>query len=81
MSAEITITDDMAKVELETRQQLKSNLWFRYRAGRVTAPWMKAVCHTDVINPAQSLIKVFATLRLLPLQADKQNGDTAQETS
>lgn len=58
VSAEITITDDMAKaVELETRQQHKNILWFRYRAGRVTASRMRAVCHTDVTNPAQSLVK------------------------
>ena len=55
---EITITDNMAKVvELETRQQHKTNLWFKYRAGRVIASRLKAVCHTDVTNPSQSLVK------------------------
>ena len=55
---EVTITDDMAKaVESETRQQHKTNLWFKYRAGRVTASRMKAVCHTDITNPSQSLVK------------------------
>ena len=54
----IKITEDMAKaVELETRQQSKTNLWFKYRAGRVTASRMKAVCHTDSTNPSQSLVK------------------------
>ena len=56
--AEVTITDDMAKaVELETRKQHKTNLWFKYRAGRVTASRMKTVCHTNMTNPSQSLVK------------------------
>ena len=46
----------MAKqVELETRQQYYSNLWFKYRAGRVTASNMKAAYHADSHNPSQSL--------------------------
>ena len=54
----IEVIDYMAQaVEKETRKQNKTALWFKYRAGRVTAFHMKAVCHTDVINPAQSLMK------------------------
>ena len=54
----IEVTDDMAQaVEKETRAQSKTPLWFKCRAGRVTASRMKAVCHTDITNPAQSLIK------------------------
>ena len=54
----VQISEDMARaVELETRQQSKSNLWYKYRAGRVTASRMKAVCNTDVTNPSQSLVK------------------------
>jgi len=57
-STEIQVTDDMAKaVEKETRSQSSSKLWYTYRAGRVTASRMKAVCHTNVANPSQSLIK------------------------
>ena len=41
-------------VENETRSQANSKLWFRYRAGRVTASRMKAVCHMDATNPSQS---------------------------
>ena len=56
----IEITDDMSQaVEKETRKQSKTPLWFKYRAGRVTASRMKAVCHTDVTNPAQSLVKTI----------------------
>ena len=54
----IEITDDVSQaVEKETRKQSKTPLWFKYRAGRVTASRMKAVCHSDVTNPAQSLVK------------------------
>ena len=44
-------------VERETRLQSHSKLWYTHRAGRVTASCMKAICHTNVSNPSQSLIK------------------------
>ena len=54
----LTVTDEMAaNVEKETRTQFKSSLWFQHRAGRVTSSRMKAVCHTNPANPAQSLVK------------------------
>ena len=57
-SLKILLTKNQAeKVEIETRNQAKSNLWFKFRAGRVTASKMKAVCHTDALNPSQSLVK------------------------
>ena len=54
----LTITEEMAEqVELEIRQQAKSNLWYKFRAGRITASNMKAVCRTNSANPSKSLIK------------------------
>ena len=54
----IQVADEMAEaLEKETRLQSKSNLWYKHRAGRVTSSCMKAVCHTNVANPAQSLVK------------------------
>jgi len=51
----IVLTDDMAQaVEKETRKQSKTPLWFKYRAGRGN---YCISCHTDVTNPAQSLMK------------------------
>ena len=51
----ITITASMAEsIEAATKAQSGSKLWFQYRAGRVTASRMKAVCHT---NESKSLIK------------------------
>ena len=45
-------------VEKACREQYKSRVWFKYRAGRITASKMKAVCHTNPANPAQTLIKL-----------------------
>ena len=57
VSLSLEFTERMSQlVEKETRSQAKSSLWFKYR-GRVTASYMKSVCHTDSANPAQSLIK------------------------
>ena len=54
----IQVTDEMAEpLEKETRLQSKSNLWYKHRAGRVTSSCMKAVCYTNVANPAQRLVK------------------------
>ena len=44
-------------VEQETRQQSASKLWFKFRAGRITASRMKQACNTDPAIPSQSLIK------------------------
>ena len=49
-------------LERETVSQARSKLWFKYRAGRVTALKMKVVCHTDYSNPSQSLIKSICYL-------------------
>ena len=45
------------KLEEATRNLHQSKLWFKYRAGRVTASHLKAAVHTDVTQPSQSLIK------------------------
>lgn len=44
-------------VEKASREEYKSGVWFKYRAGRITASKMKAVCHTNPANPSQTLIK------------------------
>ena len=52
----VDITNEMAlAIERETRLQSNSKLWVKYRAGRVTASRMKAVCHTDPTNPPKAL--------------------------
>jgi len=59
-------------MEMETRRQSKTPLWFKYRARKVTAFLMKAVCHTDGTNPAQSLVKEFVIQRLLTLYPSRR---------
>ena len=57
-TVEINVTNEMAiAVEKAMRNQSNSKLWFKNRAGRITASRMKAVCHTDAANPSQSLMK------------------------
>lgn len=56
----IHITNDMAKaVQQATVKQSASKLWYKFRAGRVTASRMKQVCHTSLSKPSQSLIKTI----------------------
>lgn len=49
--------EEIMNVETSTRKQSEEKLWYEFRAGRVTASKMKAVCHTDFTNPSKSLIK------------------------
>ena len=44
-------------VEQETRNQSKNLLWFKFRAGRITASLMKRVSKTDPNKPSQSHVK------------------------
>ncbi|XP_061580348.1 inhibitor of growth protein 1-like isoform X1 [Cololabis saira] len=54
----ISVSEEQARaVEVATRDQASSKLWFRFRAGRITASKMKTACCTDPNKPAQSLIK------------------------
>ena len=74
-SVSLNITQKMVEcVEAAARDQSKSKLWYKYRAGRITASRMKAVCYTDAAKPSQSLIKGICYLRLLTLQARPQIG-------
>ena len=54
---QLHLTVDMVEaVEKETRLQSHSKLWYTFRAGRVTASKMKAVCRTSLYKPSKSLI-------------------------
>lgn len=54
----LNVTPNMAfTVEKKSIKQYQSRIWFRYRAGRITASKMNSSCHTDAANPAQSLVK------------------------
>lgn len=45
------------EIEQQTKEQSKSKAWYRFRAGRITASQMKAVCRTSPDNPSRSLIQ------------------------
>jgi hypothetical protein len=54
----IDVTCDQSKcLEEATRTQAASALWYRHRAGRITASKMKRVCRSNPDQPSQSLIK------------------------
>ena len=54
---QLSVTSQEAQnFEVNTREQAKSPVWFKQRAGRITASKMKAVCATDPSHPSQSLI-------------------------
>ena len=57
--------EQVVKLEAETRGQSSKKSWFLHRAGRITASNFKAVVATNPCMPSQSLIKRFATLKLL----------------
>ena len=55
-SIKLQVTPDQANcVEVATRKQHQSKLWYRFRAGRITASKMKLVCSTDPNSPSQIL--------------------------
>ena len=57
-SVQIDMSEEMARnVEEATREQSRSKLWYKYRAGRVTASKMKRVCRTSLEKPSHRLIK------------------------
>ena len=52
-----TVTPEQAEaLAIRTHSQAKSSLWFRMRAGRITASNFKSVSHTDESSPSLSLI-------------------------
>ncbi len=54
----IALTSNQIKmVEAKTILQSHSKLWFRQRAGRITASKFKEACQTKISQPSKSLIK------------------------
>ena len=49
--------DQVELVEINTRKQSSSRVWFQQRAGRVTASRLKSVLNTNISQPSTSLIK------------------------
>jgi len=56
--SKLAVTEDEAKnCEIDTQRQSKCKNWFSFRAGRITASKVKAVCRTSTDNPSKSLLK------------------------
>ena len=54
----IVVSGEKAKaVELETKEQSSSPVWYQQRSGRITASHLYAVCRTNPESPSKSLIK------------------------
>ena len=54
---DISVSQQQAKaVELSTKSQVRSRLWFSMRTGRITASRFKAASRTDPASPSVSLI-------------------------
>ena len=50
---------DCHNIEVETKAQSSSQVWFEQRAGRITASKFKSVCHTNPQKPSLSLVKTI----------------------
>ena len=49
-------TNKVELIEKKTREQSKSELWYRARSRVITASNFRACCHTDIAEPSKSLI-------------------------
>ena len=81
-AVEITVTKEMSNaIKEETRNQANSKLWYKYRAGRITASKMKAACCTksaySTQNPMKSICYPHACSHSVP-QVNKLNGDVSR---
>ena len=72
----ISISEEQAvNIELASRDQSSTKVWFQVRSGRTTASRFKAACHTDVSQPSQSLIKLSAILKITGSLRKLPSGD------
>lgn len=77
----LTITNSMVThVELSTRAQSRCSKWFLYRAGRITASSMKAVCGTRVAAPSISLLRRICYPEECPFQSASTKWGQEYET-
>ena len=58
-SCNISVSQQQAEaVELNTKSQSKSPLWFSMRTGRITASCLKAASHTRPVSPSIGLMSI-----------------------
>lgn len=56
-----TTTDKVKRLAQLTVHQSKSKLWFKYRAGRITASRFRQIIHTNPYQPSLSLLNRFSS--------------------
>ena len=62
-TSDLKITEQESHYLAEcTHLQSQSPTWFKHRKGRLTAFKFKAICHTSLTNPSQSLLHRFSNL-------------------
>ena len=74
--------EEQMEVESVTRNQSKSPLWHRYRAGRITASNMKSAISTSITTPSRSVISSICYPGTKPFETEatrwgKKNEDKA----
>ena len=72
--------EQITEIEKHTRTQQGCDLWFKYRAGRITASKMKAACHTDPASSSISLIKQICYLKQCSFPLLQPGGDVIMKT-
>ena len=64
---EMKVTEDESQYLAKcTQLQAQSSLWFEHRKARLTASRFRAICHTRVEKPAESLVKQILQKAPLP---------------
>lgn len=77
----IVVTKQQAElVESETRKQVSSAKWHKYRTGRITASNMHAVCHTNIDHPSVSLVKRICAPASVAFTSAATDWGTRKET-
>lgn len=74
--------EDIHRIERATRDQSLSSLWFKLRAGRITASNFKDVCITSIDRPSKTTVKKICypetnKLNLAATKYGKDNKDNA----
>ena len=77
----IVSEDEAIAVEMKTRDQARSRLWFRMRAGRTTASKFKVACSTDPSSPSLSLVMSICYPERMRFSSDATSWGCSHETT
>ena len=69
-SEKLKVTSEESKHLAEsTRLQAQSHMWFEHRKDRLIASKFRAICHTSISKPSQSLVAQILQLSTMPKSA------------